>query len=73
MHLFLLTVYLTVLFFPAVVVLLYGIFLGAKFIYKAAFGNSWRIQIRSATPMDSMNEGGMLRTVDQQLSIHGQW
>ena len=40
MHLFLLTVYLTVLFFPAVVVLLYGIFLGAKFIYKAAFGNS---------------------------------
>ena len=32
-----------------------------------------RIQIRSATPMDSMNEGGMLRTVDQQLSIHGQW
>ena len=32
----------------------------------------WRIQIRSATPMDSMNEGGVLRTVDQQLSIHGQ-
>ena len=31
-----------------------------------------RIQIRSATPMDSMNEGGVLRTVDQQLSIHGQ-
>ena len=31
-----------------------------------------RIQIRSATPMDSMNEGGMLRAVDQQLSVHSQ-
>ena len=31
-----------------------------------------RIQIRSATPVDSMNEGGMLRTVDQQLSVHSQ-
>lgn len=40
MHLFLLTVFLTVLFFPAVVVLLCGINLGAKFIYKAAFGDS---------------------------------
>ena len=29
-----------------------------------------RIQIRSATPVDSMNEGGMLRAVDQQLSVH---
>ena len=33
----------------------------------------WRIQIRSATPVDSMNEGGMLRAVDQQLSVHSQW
>ena len=32
-----------------------------------------RIQIRSATPIDSMNEGGMLRAVDQQLSVHSQW
>jgi hypothetical protein len=31
---------------------------------------SRRIQIRSATPVDSMNEGGMLRAVDQQLSVH---
>ena len=31
---------------------------------------NWRIQIRSATPVDSMNEGGMLRAVDQQLSVH---
>ena len=32
--------------------------------------NKGRIQIRSATPVDSMNEGGMLRAVDQQLSVH---
>ena len=35
--------------------------------------NNRRIQIRSATPIDSMNEGGMLRAVDQQLSVHSQW
>ena len=40
MHLFLLAVFLTVIFFPAVVVLLCGIYLGAKFVYKAAFGDS---------------------------------
>ena len=39
---------------------------------KEVIDNIGRIQIRSATPMDSMNEGGVLRTVDQQLSIHGQ-
>ena len=33
---------------------------------------TWRIQIRSATPLDSMNEGGMLRAVDQQFSVHSQ-
>ena len=32
----------------------------------------WRIQIRSATPVDSMNEGGVLRAVDQQFSVHSQ-
>ena len=32
-----------------------------------------RIQIQSATPVDSMNEGGVLRAVDQQFSVHSQW
>lgn len=40
MHLFLLAVFLTVLLFPAVVVLMCGINLGAKLTYKAAFGDS---------------------------------
>ena len=31
-----------------------------------------RIQIRRATPVDSMNEGGVLRAVDQQFSVHSQ-
>ena len=38
----------------------------------SAFGKARRIQIRSATPLDSMNEGGMLRAVDQQLPVHSQ-
>ena len=41
-----------------------------------AIGNgansSGRIQIRSATPVNSVNEGGVLRAVDQQLSVHRQ-
>ena len=32
----------------------------------------WRIQTRSATPVDSVNEGGVLRAVDQQFSVHSQ-
>ena len=31
-----------------------------------------RIQTRSATPVDSVNEGGVLRAVDQQFSVHSQ-
>ena len=31
-----------------------------------------RIQIRSATPVNSVNEGGVLRAVDQQFSVHSQ-
>ncbi|CAN7546591.1 hypothetical protein LJR066_003761 [Acidovorax sp. LjRoot66] len=31
-----------------------------------------RIQKRSATPWISMNKGGVLRVVDQQLAVHGQ-
>ena len=34
--------------------------------------NTRRIQTRSATPVDSVNEGGVLRAVDQQFSVHSQ-
>jgi hypothetical protein len=35
-------------------------------------GKGGRIQTRSATPVDSVNEGGVLRAVDQQFSVHSQ-
>ena len=45
-------------------------FLGNNSFFLSLLFPYRRIQIRSATPVDSMNEGGMLRAVDQQLSVH---
>ncbi len=46
--------------------------LGAALTSSGMVDKVGRIQTRSATPVDSVNEGGVLRAVDQQFSVHSQ-